>query len=146
MNSKGIYIVTIAFVAAIGGFLLGFDGSVVSGAVPFYRHDFNLKDGSFMLGFSVSCIIWGAILGNLMAGPISDHLGRRPSLLIAALLFMATGICCAFAPNIGVFIIGRIIGGLGVGIAILVAPGLHRGKWLLPKKRLACFPSISCSS
>ncbi len=122
MKNNSIYIILIAFTAAIGGFLLGFDGAVISGAVPFYKSVFGLQDGSFVLGFSVSCIIWGAILGNLIAGPISDKIGRKPSLLIAALLFTVTGFICAFANNIGMFIIGRIVGGFGVGIAILVAP------------------------
>ena len=122
MKKNNFYIIWVAFTAAIGGFLLGFDGSVISGAIPFYKSVFNLQDGSFMIGFSVSCIIWGAILGNLVAGPLSDRIGRKPSLLIAALLFMATGLMCAFANSIEVFLLGRIIGGLGVGIAILVAP------------------------
>lgn len=122
MKNNSVYIIVIAFTAAIGGFLLGFDGSVISGAVPFYKSVFGLSDGSFMLGFSVSCIIWGCIVGNLIAGPMSDRIGRKPSLLIAALLFTATGVLCAFANSIEIFIIGRIVGGFGVGIAILVAP------------------------
>jgi SP family arabinose:H+ symporter-like MFS transporter len=122
MKRTNLYIVSIAFTAAIGGFLLGFDGSVISGAVPFYKSVFGLTDGSFLLGFSVSCIIWGAIIGNLLAGPLSDKIGRKPALLISAVLFAATGFICAFAHSISIFIIGRIIGGLGVGIAILVAP------------------------
>lgn len=122
MKRSNLYIISIAFTAAIGGFLLGFDGSVISGAIPFYKSVFGLKDGSFLLGFSVSCIIWGAIIGNLIAGPLSDRIGRKPSLLISAVLFAATGIICAFANDISGFISGRIIGGLGVGIAILVAP------------------------
>ena len=122
MKKNNLYIVWVAFTAAIGGFLLGFDGSVISGAVPFYKSVFGLQDGSFMIGFSVSCIIWGAIVGNLVAGPLSDQIGRKPSLLIAALLFITTGLMCAFANNIETFIAGRVVGGLGVGIAILVAP------------------------
>lgn len=122
MKRTNLYIISIAFTAAIGGFLLGFDGSVISGAIPFYKSVFGLTDGSFLLGFSVSCIIWGAIMGNLMAGPLSDKIGRKPALLISAVLFAATGFICAFANSISLFIIGRIIGGVGVGIAILVAP------------------------
>lgn len=122
MKKNNFYIIGVAFIAAIGGFLLGFDGAVISGAVPFYKSIFGLQDGSFMIGFSVSCIIWGAIAGNLVAGPLSDRLGRKPSLLIAAFLFIATGLMCAFANNIATFITGRILGGFGVGIAILVAP------------------------
>jgi len=134
MNKEEIYIIFIVFIAAIGGFLLGFDGSVVSGAIPFYKTVFRLQDGSFMLGFSVSCIIWGAILGNLIAGPLSDRIGRKPCLLISALLFTATGLFCALANNIGVFIVGRMIGGVGVGIAILVAP-VYIAEIAPPKKR-----------
>ncbi len=122
MRSTNLYVIGIASIAAIGGFLLGFDGSVISGAIPFYKEVFGLQDGSFLLGFSVSCIIWGSVIGNMLAGPLSDRIGRKPSLVIAALLFTATGLICAFAQNIGLFIAGRFIGGLGVGIAILVAP------------------------
>ncbi len=122
MKQNTIYITLIAFTAAIGGFLLGFDGSVISGAVPFYKTVFNLDDGSFLLGFSVSCIIWGSILGNFIAGPMSDKIGRKPSLLIAAVLFAVSALISALANNINFFIFGRIIGGFGVGIAILVAP------------------------
>lgn len=122
MRQTNFYIIRIVFIAAIGGFLLGFDNSVISGTIQFYKSIFGLHDGSFMLGFSVSCIIWGCLLGNLISGPVSDKIGRKPSLLISALLFTASGLLCAFAESIGLFIIGRIIGGFGVGIAILVAP------------------------
>ena len=122
MKKNNFYIIRIVFIAAIGGFLLGFDNSVISGAIPFYKQLFGVQDGSFLLGFSVSCIIWGCLIGNLISGPVSDKIGRKPSLLIAAILFTASALLCAFAENIGSFIIGRIIGGFGVGIAILVAP------------------------
>jgi sugar porter (SP) family MFS transporter len=121
-RASNFYIVGIAFTVAIGGFLLGFDGSVISGAAPFYKSVFHIPDGSFLFGFSVSCIIWGSIIGNLVAGPLSDRIGRKPSLLVAAALFTATGLLCAFAGNIGIFILGRIVGGIAVGIAILIAP------------------------
>lgn len=122
MKQNNFYILRIVFIAAIGGFLLGFDNSVISGAIPFYKPIFGVQEGSFLLGFSVSCIIWGCLIGNLISGPISDKIGRKPSLLISAILFTASALLCAFAESIGVFIIGRIIGGFGVGIAILVAP------------------------
>ncbi len=69
-RNSSIYIVLIAFTAAIGGFLLGFDGSVISGAAPFYKEVFGLDDGSFLFGFSVSCLIWGCIFGNFFAGSV----------------------------------------------------------------------------
>lgn len=134
MKGKNFYVILIAFIAAIGGFLLGFDGSVISGAAPFYKLIFNLQDGSFLFGFSVSCIIWGAIFGNFFAGPLSDHLGRKPVLLIAAFLFIASSLITALAGNIIVFIAGRILAGVGVGIAILVAP-VYIAEISPPKKR-----------
>lgn len=122
MRQHNFYIIRVVFTAAIGGFLLGFDNSVISGAIPFYKSIFGLHDSSFMLGFSVSCIIWGCLMGNLISGPVSDKIGRKPSLLISAILFAASALLCAFAESIGIFILGRIVGGLGVGVAILVAP------------------------
>jgi MFS transporter, SP family, arabinose:H+ symporter len=122
MKNNSFYIILIAFTAAIGGFLLGFDGSVISGAAPFYKSVFGLEDGSILFGFSVSCIIWGSIFGNLFAGPLSDRIGRKPSLLIAAVFFIVSSLLTALAGGIIVFIIGRILAGVAVGVAILVAP------------------------
>lgn len=123
MNQSNIrYVIVVAFVTAMGGFLLGFDGSVISGASPFYKDVFGLREDSFLFGFSVSCILWGGILGSLSAGAVSDRIGRKPTLLITAILFIISALLSAFAGNIEVFIFGRIIGGIAVGIAILVAP------------------------
>jgi MFS transporter, SP family, arabinose:H+ symporter len=122
MKNNSFYIIVIAFTVAIGGFLLGFDGSVISGAAPFYKSVFGLEDGSFLFGFSVSCIIWGSVFGNMFAGPLSDRIGRKPSLLIAAVLFILSSLLTALAGGIIVFIVGRILAGVAVGVAILVAP------------------------
>jgi MFS family permease len=129
-----VYIILIAFTAAIGGLLLGFDGSVISGAAPFYKSVFGLEDGSVLFGFSVSALIWGCMFGNLSAGPVSDRIGRRPTLLIAAFLFIVSSIITALAGAIVVFIIGRILAGVAVGFAILVAP-VFIAEVAPPKKR-----------
>jgi MFS transporter, SP family, arabinose:H+ symporter len=121
-QNNSVYVVLIAFTAAMGGFLLGYDGSVVSGAAPFYKSVFGLDDGSILFGFSVSCLIWGCIFGNFFAGPVSDRIGRKSALLVAAVLFITSALMTALAGNVVIFIIGRIIGGFGVGFAILVAP------------------------
>ena len=131
---NSVFVILIAFTAAIGGFLLGFDGSVISGAAPFYKSVFGLEDGSILFGFSVSCLIWGCIFGNLFAGPLSDRIGRKPTLLIAALLFIASSLITALAGGIVVFIIGRILAGVAVGFAILVAP-VFIAEVAPPKKR-----------
>ncbi len=120
--TKKTYTIFISLVVALGGFLLGFDSAVISGATPFYRETFGLNSGSMLIGFSVSSLILGAIMGNIVAGGLADRFGRRRILMITALLFVISAIFTAFAFDIVSFIIARVIGGLGVGMAILIAP------------------------
>jgi SP family arabinose:H+ symporter-like MFS transporter len=117
----------IAFVAltvAIGGFLLGFDANVISGVVPFIRDYFSLtgSGGDLKLGWAVSSLGWGAMAGNLLAGALSDRFGRRRVLLGTALLFVASSLLSATATSFTGFVSARIVGGLAVGSAILIAP------------------------
>lgn len=121
MNKK-TYTIFISVVVALGGFLLGFDSAVISGATPFYRATFGLNSGSMLIGFSVSSLILGAIMGNIIAGRLADFFGRRRMLMVTALLFITSAIFTAFSFDIISFIIARIVGGLGVGMAILIAP------------------------
>jgi MFS family permease len=121
MNKK-TYTIFVSLVVALGGFLLGFDSAVISGATPFYRETFGLNSGSMLIGFSVSSLILGAILGNIVAGGLADRFGRRRVLMFTALLFVASAIFTAFSFDIVSFIIARVLGGLGVGMAILIAP------------------------
>lgn len=114
----------IALVAALGGFLLGFDATVISGAVPFIREYFRLggDGGSLRLGLAVSCLGWGAMAGNLLAGAASDRFGRRAVLRLTAALFFGSSILSASAMSYESFILARVLGGLAVGAAILTAP------------------------
>jgi MFS transporter, SP family, arabinose:H+ symporter len=114
----------IASTVALGGFLVGFDATVISGAVPFIRDYFDLggASGSLKLGWAVSCLGWGAMAGNLVAGPLSDRFGRRSVLLMTAVLFLASSLTAALASSFPVFVAARICGGLAVGAAILTAP------------------------
>jgi sugar porter (SP) family MFS transporter len=121
MNKK-TYTVFISLIVALGGFLLGFDSAVISGATPFYRETFGLNSGSMLIGFSVSSLILGAIFGNIIAGGLADRYGRRKILMFTAMLFTVSAIATAFAFDIISFLIARVIGGVGVGMAILVAP------------------------
>ena len=73
------YTVLISLIVALGGFLLGFDSAVISGAVKGISTYFEMTDA--MLGFAVGCVIFGAMAGNLMAGPLSDKLGRKKVLI-----------------------------------------------------------------
>src|SRR6266478_942235 len=124
MTGDEFKIVRIASTVALGGFLVGFDAAVISGAVPFVRAYFGLggSAGSLKLGWAVSCLGWGAMAGNLAAGSLSDLFGRRSLLLMTAVLFLASSLTAAFSTRFAVFVAARICGGLAVGAAILTAP------------------------
>ncbi len=124
MTHSTHHIAFIALTVAIGGFLLGFDATVISGVAPFIREHFALKGsgGDLKLGWAVSSLGWGAMAGNIMAGALSDRFGRKRVLLGTAVLFMTSALLSAFAPNFTAFVASRITGGLAVGAAILIAP------------------------
>ena len=115
-----LYTISISLVVAMGGFLLGFDSAVISGAINGIRTYFEMSD--WELGFSVGCVIFGAMGGNIVAGPLSDKFGRKAILLVTALLFTISAIWSATATTYITFIVARIIGGIGIGGAILIAP------------------------
>ncbi len=119
MRKKG-FSVLISIIVALGGFLLGFDSALISGVVPFIRGYFGLNE--IQLGWSVSCVLFGAVAGNLMAGPLSDRFGRKSILLITALMFTISAVTSALATVFWFFVVARFLGGIGIGIAILVAP------------------------
>lgn len=114
----------VALTVALGGFLLGFDATVISGVVPFIKEYFSLNgaSGDLKLGFAVSSLGWGAMAGNAIAGPLSDRFGRRRVLLGTALLFVMSSLLAASATSFPSFVAARIVGGLAVGGAILIAP------------------------
>ena len=114
------YTLFISFIVALGGFLLGFDSAVISGAISGIRVYFEMSD--WQLGFSVGCVIFGAMAGNIVAGPISDKFGRKNVLLVTAMLFTISALWSATATSYVSFVIARIIGGVGIGGAILIAP------------------------
>ena len=114
------YTVLISLIVALGGFLLGFDSAVISGAVKGITVYFEMTD--WMLGFSVGCVNFGAMAGNLMAGPAADYFGRKKVLIVVAALFTISASWSALATGYVEFITARIIGGIGIGGAILIAP------------------------
>lgn len=114
------YTIFISFIVALGGFLLGFDSAVISGAISGITLYFNMSD--WELGFSVGCVIFGAMAGNITAGPLSDKFGRKKVLIITAILFTVSATWSALATGYTEFVIARIIGGVGIGGAILIAP------------------------
>ncbi|HWF19308.1 MAG TPA: sugar porter family MFS transporter, partial [Verrucomicrobiae bacterium] len=124
MKHGSLYTVSIALIVAVGGFLLGFDATVISGAVPFIKKFFQLSGtgGDLKLGWAVSCLGWGALGGNALAGLLSDAFGRKKVLMLTAVLFTVSALLSATTNDFAIFVISRILGGVAVGGAILIAP------------------------
>jgi len=114
------YVLLISSIAALGGLLFGFDTAVISGTTPFIKPYFSLDD--FWLGWTVSSLLFGCIIGVISAGKPGDIFGRKKTLMAAAFLFVVSAAGSALASSLVVFIIYRIIGGLGVGIASMLSP------------------------
>jgi SP family sugar:H+ symporter-like MFS transporter len=119
-TGSGRSAVRIASVAALGGFLFGYDSAVINGAVAAVADRFNAAPVS--LGFAVASALLGAAAGALTAGRFADRFGRLFTMKIAAVLFFISALVAGLAPNLVVLVIGRIIGGLGVGVASVIAP------------------------
>ncbi|MCZ0953254.1 MAG: MFS transporter, partial [Rhodospirillaceae bacterium] len=112
--------VLVALIVALGGFLMGFDASVISGVVSFIGPEFDLT--RIELGWSVASLTLTATLAMMVSGPLSDRLGRRPVLRIAAALFAVSAVASAMAPDFIWLVTARMLGGLGVGAALIIAP------------------------
>lgn len=120
MKNNTRYTATVALIVALGGFLMGFDASVISGVVGFIELEFELT--KIQVGWSVSSLALTATFAMMVAGPLSDRLGRRPVLRIAAVLFAISAVASAIAPNFLTLVLARMLGGFGVGAALIIAP------------------------
>ena len=109
-----------AVVAAIGGILFGYDTAVISGTTEIVKAQFGLTDGGE--GWYVGCALIGSIAGVLVAGTLSDYLGRKLTMLISAALFSISAIGCAVCGSFDGLVAYRIIGGVGIGIVSIVSP------------------------
>ena len=110
----------VSAVAAIGGFLFGFDTAVINGAVDAIQHSFALSPTA--TGIAVACALVGSAVGAWFAGRIADRLGRVRVMVIAAVLFTLSSLGSGFAFTLWDFVAWRVIGGIGVGIASVIAP------------------------
>ncbi len=120
MHSANRFTLSVAIIVALGGFLMGFDASVISGVVGFIETEFELT--RLQLGWGVASLALMAMFAMLVAGPISDRVGRRPVLQAAAALFAVSAVYSALAPDFTSLVIARMIGGIGVGAALIIAP------------------------
>jgi SP family xylose:H+ symportor-like MFS transporter len=109
-----------AGVATLGGLLFGYDTAVISGAIEPLRRHFALD--AAMKGWAAGSALVGCVAGVLLAGPLCDRAGRRVALLVAAVLFLVSAVGTAVPRDFTEFVIYRVIGGAGVGIASLASP------------------------
>ncbi|SEO11936.1 MFS transporter, SP family, arabinose:H+ symporter [Paenibacillus sophorae] len=114
------FVLLVSMVAALGGFLFGFDTAVMSGANGLLRARFEL--GDFMLGWTVSCLIIGCMAGAAVSGSLGERFGRKKVLVAAAVLYTAGIFASALSPSLGMFITARMIEGIGIGITSTLCP------------------------
>ena len=110
----------LAVVAAVGGILFGYDTAVISGTTEIVKMQFGLSTG--LEGWYVGCALIGSIIGVLVAGMLSDFLGRKKTMFISAVLFSISAIGCALSADFTQLVIFRIVGGFGIGIVSIVSP------------------------
>ena len=131
-----LYLILVCMVGSTGGFLFGFDTSVISGVIEYISSPRVFNLGEIAKGWTVSCIIIGCMIGCVLAGPLSSRFGRKKTLLLTALVFLASSLGCALSASLTVFIAFRIVAGIAVGAASMLAPiyiaelapPRHRGK------------------
>ncbi|MBW8746213.1 MAG: MFS transporter, partial [Acidobacteria bacterium] len=115
------YVWGIAIAAALGGLLFGYDWVVIGGAREFYEIYFHLTSAN-LVGWANSCALVGCLVGSLIAGSLADRFGRKPVLLIAALLFAVSSILTGWAYTFMSFVVWRIAGGIAIGLSSNVSP------------------------
>jgi sugar porter (SP) family MFS transporter len=120
MTQSTRYVIRVALIVALGGFLMGFDASVISGVVTFIEPEFGLS--KIELGWAVASLTLSATLAMMVSGPLSDRFGRRAVLKVAAVLFAISAVASAVAPDYITLVVARMLGGLGVGAALIIAP------------------------
>lgn len=113
-------VVQLAVVAALGGFLFGFDTAVINGAVNAMREDFGMSSG--LTGFVVSSALLGCMAGAYLAGRLADRWGRLRVMYLASVLFTVSAVGSGLAVGPWDMLLWRIVGGLGVGAASVIAP------------------------
>ena len=107
-------------VAALGGLLFGYDTGVVSGALLFLKVQYHLSPT--MQEVVTGVVLVGAVLGAAGSGRLADHLGRRVLMIVTAAVFLVGVLVTAFAPGIVVLIVGRVVVGVGIGVASYLGP------------------------
>ena len=132
------FLLRVSLVTAMGGLLFGYDWVVIGGAKPFYEKFFDIAHSPSLQGWAMSSALIGSLLGAIVSGILSDRYGRKKLLILAAILFMASALGTGAVDNFTPFILFRILGGIGIGMASTlspmyiaeIAPGKVRGRFV----------------
>lgn len=132
------YLIFLALVSAMGGLLFGYDWVVIGGAKPFYELYFNISELPVMQGWAMSSALIGCIFGALISGVLADSLGRKIPLIFSAALFIISAFGTGYTDQFNSFILYRLIGGVGIGLASTlspmyiaeISPAQYRGKFV----------------
>tara|TARA_R110001592_G_scaffold84458_3_gene249719 strand:- start:4892 stop:6301 length:1410 start_codon:yes stop_codon:yes gene_type:complete len=132
------YLLFLALVSAMGGFLFGYDWVVIGGAKPFYELYFDISTMPTLQGWAMSSALIGCILGAVLSGIVADRFGRKIPLIFAAVLFTLSALGTGYVDHFTPFIVFRLIGGLGIGLASTlspmyiaeIAPAKYRGQFV----------------
>lgn len=119
-GGSGAYVALVCLVAALGGLLFGYDTAVIAGAIGFLQEHFELD--AAQKGWAAACALLGCVGGVSFAGVFSDRLGRKKTLVLAGVLFLASAVGTALPRAFGTFVVFRVLGGIGVGIASMASP------------------------
>lgn len=119
--SKG-FLYFICAVSAMGGLLFGYDWVVIGGAKPFYELYFAIADSPLMQGVAMTTALVGCLVGAMVAGAAADKYGRKPLLMVSAVLFTVSAVATGLFNDFTLFNIARFIGGVGIGVASALAP------------------------
>ncbi len=116
------FILGITLVSAMGGLLFGYDWVVIGGAKPFYERFFDITSSAHLQGWAMSSALIGCLFGAMSSGYFTERFGRKKLLIIAATLFTMAAIGTGMANDFTVFVVYRLIGGLGIGLASAISP------------------------
>jgi len=119
-NKNLWYVIFLSTVAALGGFLFGYDTAVISGTISTVAAQFSLNNVS--TGWYVGCALVGSIIGVMFAGWLSDTFGRKKTMILSAVLFTLSGVGCAVSGSFDTLVLYRILGGVGIGVVSIISP------------------------
>jgi SP family arabinose:H+ symporter-like MFS transporter len=116
------YLLSISLVSAMGGLLFGYDWVVIGGAKPFYEPFFGITHNPALQGWAMSCALTGCLAGSVLSGWLSDRFGRKRLLILSGMLFVAASLGTGGSASLSIFVLFRILGGIGIGLASNLSP------------------------